>query len=90
MNSPQVRACARAFAHRLAPHLAGGVPQAINQAYNLALGREPLGGELKEAKAFITSQTESYQQAKQTNAAELALADFCQVLLGLNEFIYLE
>jgi len=90
MNSPQVRNYARNFAQRLKPEAAKGMPDAITYGYQLALGRKPDTTELKDGAKFIEHQTESYQAAGKSAADELALADFCQVLFGLNEFIYIE
>jgi hypothetical protein len=90
MNSPQVRSYARHFAERLKPEATNSLPGAINSAYQLALGRKPDTSELKDAAKFIGKQTESYNAAGKSAADDLALADFCQVLFGLNEFIYIE
>jgi hypothetical protein len=90
MNSPQVRNYARAFAERLKPEVARGVPSAVKHAYHLALSRKPDSTELKDATKFINKQTESYRAEGKSAPEELALADFCQVLFGLNEFIYVE
>jgi len=90
MNSPQVRNYSRAFAERLQPEAAKGVPSAVKQAYWLALSRKPDTTELKDATKFINKQTESYRADGKSKPDELALADFCQVLFGLNEFIYIE
>ena len=43
-----------------------------------------------DAVAFLAEQTKSYQEAGRGDAAQLAAGDFCQVLLGLNEFIYVD
>jgi hypothetical protein len=39
---------------------------------------------------FVREQLESYQAAGKPDAQKLALADFCQVLMELNEFIYID
>ena len=90
MNSPQVRNYARAFAERLKPEVASGVPSAVKHAYRRALSRKPDSTELKDATKFINKQTESYRAEGKSAPEERALADFCQVLFGLNEFIYVE
>jgi len=90
MNSPQVREYARAFANRLEPIRAVSGPRAISQAYELALGRNPTRVELSQAGDFIARQASTYRANNQPHDQQLALADFCQVLLGLNEFLYLE
>ena len=90
MNNPQIRSYARAFAQKLLHDCGNGEPQSVNRAYQLALGRKPDATESKNASAFIKTQAESYNAQGKSDAQELALADFCQVLFGLNEFIYLE
>jgi hypothetical protein len=54
------------------------------------LNREPSGLELAESAAFIAGQTERYRADGQANAERLALTDFAQIIMGLNEFIYVE
>lgn len=89
MNSPAAREWAAHFARTVAEQ-AGTEPGArIDRAYARALGRAPSAAERAEALAFLDAQTRSYQDAKPKEAATLALADFCQVLFGLNEFAYL-
>ena len=90
LNNPQIRAAAVACARHLLPLSAKSPASAIRAAYVAALGRPPEKQELAETAAFLTSQTASYQTAGKKDAEELALADFCQALFGLNEFIYVE
>ena len=40
--------------------------------------------------AFVKSQATDYETAKKTDARELALTDFCQTLMCLNEFVYVD
>ena len=84
MNNPQVVK----WAHGLAETLDASQPdEAIRQLYLRTLTREPTLAELTNSRAFFDSQSTSY--SKEKNAAQLALADLCQVMLSLNEFIYL-
>ena len=84
MNNPQVVK----WAHGLAQNLDASQPdEAIRQLYLRTLTREPTLAELTNSRAFFDSQSSSY--SKEKNAAQLALADLCQVMLSLNEFIYL-
>jgi hypothetical protein len=39
---------------------------------------------------FLEQQTDSYKAAGKPNPRELALADFCQVLMSLNDFVYVD
>ena len=62
-------------------------------AYVIGAGpRPPTSDELTLLAGFCDRQAaESYQAAgKSRRPWKLALADFCQVLLGLNEFVYVE
>jgi hypothetical protein len=81
MNNPQVRAAAKGLAKRALEGNAGS-DAAVTKAYRIALGREPTAGELADAQGFLKGQTGP--------AREAALADFCQVLFCLNEFLYVE
>ena len=64
--------------------------EAVRAGYQITLGRLPTERELKMAVAFVEEQTASYQAEQRADARQLALGDFCQVLLGLNEFIYVD
>jgi cytochrome c553 len=72
MNSPQARTWAEGLAKRIAS--AGDVKQQILRAYNLCFHRAPNANELAEGAAFL-------QQGGTP-------ADYCQVLLSLNEMVY--
>jgi hypothetical protein len=88
MNNPVVRQSARAFAARLSG--VKGRAAAVRLGYALAVGRSPTAAELADSAAFLKEQAEAYRAEKKADAETLALADFCQVLLGLNEFIYID
>jgi hypothetical protein len=91
MNNEVVRGYAVDFAKRVLPQSPGDVEQGITQAYRLALGRAPHADELADARAFVKSQTAAYTSEGQgADAATTAWADFCQVLFGLNEFVYVD
>ena len=83
MNNPQVVKWARALAAAIdRPELA----DSIDEAYQRCLCRPPTLGERRRAIAFVESQTATYSK----DARQLALADFCQALFGLNEFAYIQ
>jgi hypothetical protein len=87
LNNAQVRACAAGLARQLG----NGSPEAVVKAgYATALSRPPSAAELADAVAFLAAQAESYRAAGKANGAELALTDFCQVLLCLNDFVYVD
>jgi Protein of unknown function (DUF1549)/Protein of unknown function (DUF1553)/Planctomycete cytochrome C len=87
MNNPHVRAWARGLAARIGKD--HRTPEAaIRQAYRQALSRDPTPVEVAEGVAFVKSQEASYKG--KAEAREQALADFCQVVMCLNEFMYVE
>jgi hypothetical protein len=90
MNNAQVRACADGLARRVAATGGKALTDAVQSGYRIALGRLPTAAELGESVQFIKEQEESYKAAGKADASQLALADFCQVLLELNEFVYVE
>jgi cytochrome c553 len=90
MNNPHVREYAHGFAKRIAPDAKTPVADAVRRAYLTALGRQPTAVEMSDAEEFIRAQTTSYETAKKADARTLALTDFCQTLLCLNEFVYVE
>ncbi|MCE9608883.1 MAG: PSD1 and planctomycete cytochrome C domain-containing protein [Chthoniobacter sp.] len=87
MNNAQVRASAREWAKKLAALPAN---DAVKRSYLAALGRPPADEEQATAGDFLRAQTASYEAAGKGDAAELALTDFCQSLVSLNEFVYVE
>jgi hypothetical protein len=90
MNNAQVRHYAHNFAKRLLPVDEKATDEAVQTGYLTAIGRAPEDAELCDAVAFLKSQQDSYAADSKSDARELALADFCQVLFGLNEFVYVE
>ncbi len=87
MNSPLVQANAKALAERLV----GRAPaDAVREGYRLAVARAPTEQELSASTQYIESQTAAYQKQQIPDAKAVALADFCQTLFCLNEFIYLD
>jgi len=87
MNNPQVRSWAKAFGRR-AGEETSNVREAIHGAYLIALSRKATPDELSDGVEFVKRQQESY--AGRPDARELALADLCQVVMCLNEFMYVD
>jgi len=89
LNDPFVREQARAFAARLSP-LASRDAR-VRTAFDLALGRDPSPEETAGALRFIERQANDSPAASGREAAEAnALTDFCQGLMALNEFCYID
>lgn len=87
MNNSHVRAWAREFARRLVPKAKASLDTAVQSGYLIALGRSPSDEELADTLSFLHSRMETLGKAE---GLELALADFCQTLMSLNEFVYVE
>ena len=63
----------------------------IQAAYATAIGRSATASELHDAELFVQGQRAAYAAAGRPQQAEqLAYADFCQVLMGLNETVHIE
>ena len=90
MNNTIFRGYADALARRAAPTETAPTADAIRAAYGLALSRPPSAKEASEAAQFVEAQAAIYAAEKRTTPRQLALGDFCQVLLGSNEFVYVD
>jgi hypothetical protein len=84
MNNSEVRQWATKLASSVDKRIDD---EAIRQLYYRALSRQPADTELQHSLKFVEEQAASYQSVENRN--QLALADLCQVIFGLNEFIYL-
>ena len=82
MNNPHVRGAAHGFARRILANAKITDDDAVKLAYKTALCREATAAELADALPFL--------KGKAGDARETALADLCQVLFCLNEFLYAE
>ncbi len=83
MNNQHIRDYAKAFAKRIAPKPDTPFEEAVKSAYRIALGRAPDAEETKDSVEFLT-------EIEKKTSRDQALADFCQAVMGLNEFVYVE
>lgn len=90
LNNPHVRTWAEAFAGRLLPQLKESTDQTVDEVYWTAFSRTPDDFERKVASEFLAEQIVSYRTSGEKDAEKLALTDFCQSILSLNELIYVE
>ncbi|NUN95253.1 MAG: DUF1549 domain-containing protein [Candidatus Omnitrophica bacterium] len=90
LNNSSIRDYAVEFAKRVAPKDGDGMEGAVRAAYRLAIARDPSEEELRDTLRFVEDQAASYGKDGKSmeEARSLALADFCQVVLNLNEFVY--
>jgi hypothetical protein len=89
LNNSAVHARARAFARRLQAEKKS-LSETVQAGYRLAISRVASDAELADSLRFVAQQTDAYRTDGKADAALLALADFCQVLFGLNEFVYVD
>ncbi len=94
LNDPFLRDRATDFAKRLIA--VGGPDRAdwITHGFRLGLARPPSETELRTSLEFLESQINRRAARKTSESADdlhrQALADFCQGLFSLNEFIYID
>lgn len=85
MNSQQGRSYAESFARQL-----DGKSDRIAFAYHAAIGRKPSDRERSLAKEFLAGQASEYRASGRKDADLVALADLCQTILSMNEFVYVD
>jgi hypothetical protein len=92
MNGTFVQAQADSFAARLEQDCGDDDGARIRRAWELAFSREPSQEELADAQKFLTDQQAELKTraGKKDNPRHQALASLCQVLLGSNEFLYVD
>jgi hypothetical protein len=92
LNDKFVRARAMDFAQRVEKEAGGEMEAQIRLAWRLALGREPSASELQSGTGFLAAQAQqrSARSSGRIETRQLALADLCQALFALNEFIYVD
>jgi hypothetical protein len=88
MNSPLIRQLAEKLSNRVQTAANTTLQERVGTAYELTLSRPPSDAELGKMTDFIEDQTASYGDNKK--AIELAMVDFCQLMLCLNEFIFVD
>jgi hypothetical protein len=94
LNDPFCRDRAADFARRLVAE-AGLKPEDwIARGFHLAIARPPTEKELEASLAFVEQQRQRRAARDKSLSAEQvreeSLADFCQALFSLNEFIYVD
>ena len=86
LNSPQTRRYAEGFASRLGGNDGAS---AVEKAYRVAYARSPSPAEKDEGLAFLAAQSRRYAAEGNPDAEQLALVDYCQTLMSLNEFLHI-
>jgi hypothetical protein len=88
MNSPFVRQQAEKLFARIRPATDAPLAETIDRAYETAFARKASDHERAKMLAFIESQRNSF--GIDATATDNALIEFCQVLLCLSEFVYVD
>ncbi|QDU28308.1 Planctomycete cytochrome C [Anatilimnocola aggregata] len=88
MNSPFVRQQAEKLAQRIKPNADTSVAAAIDQAYQITFARLPTEPERARLVAFVEQQ--KAMLGTDAAATDKALVEVCQLLLCLNEFVYVD
>ena len=90
LNNEFVLHQARYFAERVALEAGQAPADRVKWAYQIALSRQPRELELDSNLSFL-QRLRSYHAGRETADPDLdALADLCDVLLNLNEFVYIQ
>ena len=87
INSELGRACAEALAGRA---LQSDPNETLLQVYQIAFGRAPSDVETTAATEFLQRTVQIRSAQGDTDSTGNALVDLCQMILGLNEFIYVD
>jgi hypothetical protein len=86
LNNEFTVARAAAFARRVHEKVGGDVDRQISACFELALGRPPDRQEAELARQFFAK----HDGKAEAEGPPAALVHFCQAVLNLNEFFYLE
>ena len=94
LNDPFVRTAALDFADRLLEEAGSESAKCVDRGYQLAVSRSPSDTERLASLEFLETQiTDRTTRDSKTPAIEAhrrALADWCQILFSLNEFLYID
>ena len=85
MNNGQVREAALTLAQK---YEHDSIESAVRGGYQTVIGRAPSQAEQQATTKFVETQELTYLKSGRKDGRKLALADFAQVLFGLNEFVY--
>jgi hypothetical protein len=89
LNDPFLHVASERWAQRLI--ISDPRPERqLELAWNAALGRKPSPAELQESLDFLEEYRRELQQLQEPNLAHKPLAAFLRLLLGSNEFLYLD
>ena len=93
LNNETIRTWSRSFAADVdadldSVELGDRTEAAVERVYERCLTRSPDEDERAASIRFLRSRERAHEEAERSPAFEWALADFCQVVLGLSEFLF--
>ena len=88
LNSAMATGWAEAFAARVLNQAGDDLTRQVRAAYVLAYSRAPDDWEASVSLEFLHRQAQLVAADPERSSAELALQDFCLMLLNSNEFVY--
>jgi len=89
LNNPFLLGQARLFAQRVAEAHGPGDGDRVTGAYEIALSHAPSDRDLEANLAFLDERRNEHAARGSDDAGRDALVDLCNVILNLNEFVYL-
>jgi hypothetical protein len=89
LNNPFILGQAGLFAQRVAEEAGAATETRIRKAYQIALSRAPTERELSRNVSFVERRRADHLERGSADADLDALVDLCDVILNLNEFVYL-
>ncbi|MCB9770367.1 MAG: DUF1553 domain-containing protein [Candidatus Omnitrophica bacterium] len=90
LNDRFARQQAESLATRLEAEVGQDARSQINRAFWLTLSRPPFESELENSLAFLETQAKEYEGSESEFPSQKALVDFCQAMMNLNEFVYVD
>jgi hypothetical protein len=84
LNSPFMQQQASALAHRLSTEATGGIEARVQRAYHLLYGRPATAAQVQLAVEFLTA------GRPDEPAGDTVWTEYAQVLLGSNEFLFVD
>ena len=91
LNNDRIRNWAVDFRQRIERDGNLELDNALRLGYQIALSRGPTNEELAAMRSFVNDQSADYQAGHgKDEARSLAMDDFCQLLICMNEFFYVE
>lgn len=90
MNSPIVRSYAEGLANRSRSQTDASLEARVQHVYETCFSRRATESDMESAITFVSEQSTSYRSIGQSAPLEMAVTDWCQAMLSLNEFVFLD